>query len=326
MRHLIGAAFLAIGLLPTTAGATPIGAFSELYLFGDSLSDSGNAFILDALTDEDLIDNKEVYPNQQFTNGDVWATQLGLTPSFDGGSNFAIGGATAAGDSDSDLAAQIARFQTALGLGLTLGPDPLGTVSIGGNDLRNAFLAPDPGAALQAAIVSAITEIVSAVTTLKSEGIHDVVVMGVPDLGQIPETLARGDDFSKVATAVSVLFNENLRTGLANAFADPVTGASDVRFFDLFGLLTDVVSDPTAFGFEASLLDDACVLALPAGHVTNCDGYLFYDNIHPTEAAHTLIAEAFTDLVAPIPLPAGMILILTGLGALGAARRLSRRA
>src|SRR4051812_49147468 len=71
------ATLLAIGLAPGLA--TAAAAFEQIVVFGDSLSDTGNA--------------------GRFSNGPVWvealarALNVSLRPSREGGSNFAVGGA-----------------------------------------------------------------------------------------------------------------------------------------------------------------------------------------------------------------------------------------
>jgi hypothetical protein len=63
-------------------------------------------------------------------------------------------------------------------------------------------------------------------------------------------------------------------------------------------------------------LDLSCLDVFLAGGTTECDGYLFFDLVHVTEAAHSLIAAEFTDVVQPkpVPLPAGTTLLATGRG------------
>ena len=86
------AAWVAIGLLVHAAGAGP---FTQLVVFGDSLSDVGN--IAQATGD---IYPGQYYSNDRFSNGPVYvealATGLGLPTtvrSTAGGDNFAYGGA-----------------------------------------------------------------------------------------------------------------------------------------------------------------------------------------------------------------------------------------
>ena len=55
-----------------------------------------------------------------------------------------------------------------------------------------------------------------------------------------------------------------------------------------------------------SCLDDGAGLA--------CEGYLFYDEIHPTTQAHRLLGDALFTAVVPLPrslalLPGGLLLL-----------------
>ena len=67
------------------------GSFSSLFVFGDSLSDSGNAFVPTG----GAIPASPPYLNGRFSNGPIWvehlAPALGFT--FNGATDFAIGGA-----------------------------------------------------------------------------------------------------------------------------------------------------------------------------------------------------------------------------------------
>ncbi len=76
----------------------PAPAYSTIYAFGDSLSDAGNDYI----ASDGVVPTGFVYSDGRFSNGAVWvqdlAHKLGLgavTPSLDGGHDFAYGGAEA---------------------------------------------------------------------------------------------------------------------------------------------------------------------------------------------------------------------------------------
>ena len=100
------AAPAALANLP--ASASP---YSAMFVFGDSLSDTGNVAAVVGSNGAQVISGNSYIPSQpyasgQFTNGNVWvngaAAALGLAPfaqpSLAGGGNFAFGGATVATD------------------------------------------------------------------------------------------------------------------------------------------------------------------------------------------------------------------------------------
>ncbi|MEI4235260.1 SGNH/GDSL hydrolase family protein [Roseovarius sp. D22-M7] len=326
MKRVLMAAALA--MCPVAGQTSPLDIFSDVYVFGDSLSDPGNLF--DALTGMPASPVLPLYPQGQFTDGDAWAAQVGAD--FASATNFAYGSARAApngsidftfpnlftpdpddeitlGFDVPDFADQIALYKASAP---TLGPNPLAAVWFGGNDLRDALDAPDEDAA-KTVIARAITSVASGVGDLVSEGFSNVAVFGAPNLGRIPEVLARGPDAALAATAASASFNDTLRTILA-----PFSSTANISYVDIFGLFEEIATPGSGLFTE---LQNPCLTALLGGLVTDCSGYLFYDDIHPTDAAHALIAERFVAPVAPVPLPAGGVLLLVGLGGLALLRR-----
>jgi phospholipase/lecithinase/hemolysin len=320
MKHLLTAAILALAPLSATAG--PIGALANLFVFGDSISDPGNLASDPGFASQVEAPGVPIYPEGRFSNGPTWAELLGAD--LASGRNFAYGSARAATTDEltfddvpgapvfdvPDFAAQLLRFQMARAAGLSLGANPIGVVAFGGNDVRAAFASGDASA-----IPTALGTISVGVDALLASGLEKVVVFGVPDLGQIPEVLgSQIPGLPALATEASFEFNTALQ-----ALLQP---KSDVLHSDLFGLLQDAAANPAGFGFTnvtGACINDPQALVQP-GFLQDCPGYLFYDTIHPTGAGHAIIAEAFSDLVAPIPLPAGVWLLLTAFSILGAAR------
>lgn len=309
MIRVIAAAVLAT--VPLAAQATPLGPFGEILVFGDSLSDSGNVAFATGAPNLD----PPIYPDGQFTDGDTWATQLGLAPSLLGGTNYAWGSARATanpepdgGDTDPatdnipDLLAQIAAYDPD---SAPVGDNPLAAIWVGGNDLLAALSAPAPGAV----VAQAITDILIGIGQLSAKGITNFAVFGLPDLGSIPRVLALGPEIAGRATAASQGFNASLAANLPES-AD---------FIDIFGLFGEILVAPETFGFTET--EVSCIADLTVGATADCDGYLFFDTIHPTEQAHALIAAEFRDTVAPVPLPAGAALLLTAAAGLAAAGR-----
>lgn len=303
-------AIASVALL-TVLSSNAFAATTNLISFGDSLVDSGNI----AAVQGDAFPSS-VYPNGQFTNGETWATQLGLAPSLLGGSNFAYGGARAVGNGDAipDLFDQFREYHFS---DYVSRENTVATIWMGGND----FLALDDNATQAEAletIGAVIGKISAGVTHLYSSGISTVMVLGLPDFGLLPSN-ASDPVLSATASGLTAAYNTGLEAAL-NALDAGLPG-SDVRYFDTNSLFMEVVAQ-----VPAELISVPC-LADPAGCAANPTDYVFYDDIHPTEWVHTVLAEAIAeelDLdVAAVPLPATAPLLLFGLG--GAAFMLRRR-
>jgi phospholipase/lecithinase/hemolysin len=265
--RLFTAAIVAIGLvmvISIQAWSAP--AFEHLVVFGDSLSDTGNA--------------------GRFSNGPVWveylADRLGLklSPSQRGGTNFAVGGARL----DPRSGPHSLRAQADAFLRM---PKPSGRTLVivygGGNDLLAAVGHPH-GPTMVDAAVSALR---SMVADLIAHGATDILVPNLPDVGITPEVQARGSRAVTEARTLSSRFNAALEGALAEAAAN-----SGVRLYrlDVWSMAERARADPAAFGFVE--------IAKPCNMSGQCEGYLFWDHVHPTTQAHQRLAEAALQAVS----------------------------
>jgi outer membrane lipase/esterase len=264
---LCAAAFLP-GMLASTSSMAE--DFQELVAFGDSLSDNGNA--------------------GRFSNGPVWvehlAESLGLTlgPSRLGGTNHAVGGALAAGGMNA-LGGQVRGYLAARRGAAN--PTALHTVWAGGNDLLAAIRAPDPIAPTR----QAATAVGEAVATLVDAGARTLLVPNLPDIGMTPALRMAGAMVAAEGRQISQVYREALARSL-----DRVEGRSSVAILrlDVHALAERVLADPEAAGF--SNVTDPCQ------GTRACDGYVFWDWIHPTAQAHARLATSalgLLGLVAP---------------------------
>ena len=105
----------------------------------------------------------------------------------------------------------------------------------------------------------------------------------------------------------------NLAMSMNAALAARLAGEAGVTTFDIFGLGTQFAANPALFGF--SNVTDACGAVAGA----DCSQYAYWDGIHPTAAAHRVIADAF--LAVAVPEPETWVLLAGGLAALGAISR-----
>lgn len=302
MRQFLAALAMAAAL-PATAGT--VGPYTDVLYFGDSLTDSGNAPILAGSFNLEF--DYASYPYGQFTNGDTWANQLGGRPSLAGGLNYAYGGARAVenGDAIPDLAAQVNQY---LAAAPSLGENPLAAIWIGGNDFRDFAAAGGGDETAAAAFVGGLlTEISAAVTTIASTGISDIVVFGLPDLGKLPDFV--NTQFGAVVSGVVNSYNAALGGTILQL--DAWLAGATVSYFDVNSTFLQLLGPDNTFGFTnwtQACLDNRAACA------GNEDTWVFWDSIHPTEAVHSIVAGQFADQVSAVPLPAGMPLLLGGLG------------
>ncbi len=300
-KTLALAALVAAINLPVSAHA-----YSAMYVFGDSLSDSGNIGSLLGLP-------IAPYDNGYFSNGPVWvqylAGNLGLpmtTPSFTGGNNYAWGGArTGGGGFPDSLLTQ--RDNYLADSGGFADPDALYVVWGGGNDVRDGD-ATGP------------TNIADIIASLAAAGATNFLVPNLPDIGLTPESLAGeapGGDAAFIS-AVSLAHNTALAIEMA-ALRDADSSLNIVEF-DVFSIFNMMLGDPAAFGFTN--VSDACYEGLlgtggPGAVCANPDEYVFWDGIHPTSAAHALLGDMAAAQLQVVPVPAALPLLLSGLGFLG---------
>jgi phospholipase/lecithinase/hemolysin len=139
-------------------------------------------------------------------------------------------------------------------------------------------------------------------------------------LGLIPRLA--GTDLSAGATALTQLWNAGLQQRLITLSTK--TSAS-IFYLDVFGIFGSVLKGTAAASGITNTTDQCRIVSENFETETACDNaasYLFWDEIHPTTAAHKFLGlEAFALLssgnsVRAVPEPAVIWLMLLGLGAI----------
>ncbi len=280
-------------------------AFDGIYVFGDSLSDAGNSYA----ASQGTTPPSPPYSGGHFSNGPTWvdylAQRLGQsppTPSSMGGTNFAWGGAQSGiGPSPvltPNLVQQAANFVDS---GRTFQPNDLVTIWTGGNDFLTAKQTnPDVVA----------RNIASAIMRLEGVGARRFVVPNLPLLGQLPLTSNVTDLERANLNALTTAFNASLEAQLKNL---ETTLPVQIYRVDVASKVQEVIANPSAFGFsnvtKGALQDNN----------TSGQGYLFWDDVHPTTAGHQLIGDL---AAAAIPEPSSLVVVGTlGLAGIFWARR-----
>jgi len=314
---------------PAALANLPASAYTAMFVFGDSLSDTGNAAAVVGSDGTQLITGNSYIPNQpyasgQFTNGDVWvkgaAAALGLAPfaqpSAASGGNFAFGGATVATDGAGippSLTLQSSFFLGATG---NVAPSTaLYVVEGGGNDARaglvEAASSSNPSLVIASVAAAYATGIHTIVDKLQAAGAQRLVVWNTPNIGITPAVAALGPEASFLASSLAASMNAALLKELA--------GENGVSIFDIFGLGTSIAANPSAFGVLNAT--DAC------GAPTNaCDPNtaVYWDGIHPTAFAHSIIADAF--IATAVPELSTWAMLLIGFAGVGFAAYRRRKA
>lgn len=305
---------------PPAQGASldPASQFSSFWVFGDSLSDTGNLF-----RDTGGAQPGPPYVDGRFSNGPVWA-DIVAQDFVDAGrpnGNFAYGGAWAVTNADPvpDFDLQLGLF-AARALGET-GSRPLASVLFGGNDIIAGVRA---GTGIDSALAAA-NRIGQNVMVLAGLGVRDVALWTLPDLGAAPIFGLFQPGLASAATEASEAFN----TRLGEIIRDLRGAGLGVARVDLAAVFRDVLADPGAYGLTETALP--CIFPSPEaasffGQPQVCTGAqsmerLFFDSLHPNLVGHQAIAGQFLAALAPVPLPASVWVLLAALGGLGVAAR-----
>lgn len=288
----------ALALALSCAGTVQAQEFTGFYVFGDSLSDSGNIAQLNGLP-----------PGYAFTtNPDPVAAKIiaayfgqSSLNSLSGGPNFAWGGACV--NPVGPCLNPVPRIsdQVTQYLALTGGsadPNALYSIWGGANDIF-ATLTLDPLNA-QANTVAAATAYVQQIARLQAAGANYIIVYNLPNLGATPQFLATPNAGS--VSQITVVYNSALNAGLQNL-------GDGIIPINTFGLISEIIANPSRYGFT-NVTGTACVPAnsiacdvntggLPGGFApgTN-DTYLFADGVHPTGAAHRMLANVVISTIA----------------------------
>lgn len=263
--------------------STTVLAYSGMVSFGDSLSDNGP---------------DDGYGLGVSSNGPVWvdylADQLGV-----GVLGMAYGGAQTDYHpfTGSELWGYRWQIDEYINNVEPAGADTLYTVWIGGNDLLN--ISSDPGAV----ITNAVTNISLGINSLVGAGAENILVMNMPNLGATP--LMNGQngmlDDPLGGAMLAGAFNDALDLALT-----PYRTAINLFEVDVFALMEQFIAEGV-FDNSVNMLE---------ANLPTSESYMFWDRIHPTTYAHSLIAQAAYNEVASVPEPATVVLFGVGILAL----------
>jgi phospholipase/lecithinase/hemolysin len=290
---------LAVGNAQALAEVPPAPLFDGLIVIGDSLSDDGNLFKASGFPPAPYFDGR-------FSNGPVAVEYLaqGLGLSKDTGYvNLAIGGARTGMDGNAGPnTGMTAQLSGLLAATPALSSSALYVVWGGANDLR-----ADPSS-----VQSTILNLREIVVDLYAAGARNFLLPNLPDLGLTPEALDSPiPGASDGASFISMAFND----GLAASYAGLAAQWTDETFymFDAMAAQRAIVFGAPGNGFTD--VSSRC-LDTRVNPPTLCampETYLYWDNIHPTAAAHQILGA---QMLAAVPEPQTMLMMAMGVAML----------
>jgi phospholipase/lecithinase/hemolysin len=294
-----------IGTGPAFAGD----GFSAVFIFGDSLSDSGNVYALTGQTSKAPYAVIPSYPyaigGHHFSNGKTWAEGFSQGLQLNNGGkpsmskpgkngNYAFGGARARANSGSaapDSGLQINMFLGDYGAAPS---DALYVIQFGGNDVRDALLNPAEGINI---LQGAISAVASDIQTLYFAGARNFMVANSPNLAHAPVIKMIDTDGSVIAGAA-------LLSGFYNGFLDgalqQLEALPGIKIYrlDMGAFIDDVVENPGDYGLTNVASPCLNFISDSDAKCDNPEEYLFWDGIHPTAAGHNALAEVALGVIS----------------------------
>lgn len=253
-------------------------SLSNIVIFGDSLSDTGNFYEFS----EHQFPTSPPYFEGRFSNGPVWVEHLMQSwfpenPALSPIENYAFGGAAVAVENDKSpmtLEQEISHYlKDHQGMA---DESRLYVVWIGGNNYLGKLEDPEK-------TLAAVNKgIVNSLKLLAEKGARHIMVINLPDLGKSPIAVEMGAE-----EALSYLSTRH-NAALATSFEQLKLALPDVQwiYYDVNTAFTEIRNDPARYGFEN--INEAC---LSAANNPDCSHYFFFDSVHPTTWTHKLMAE-----------------------------------
>ncbi|KGP63117.1 lysophospholipase [Legionella norrlandica] len=287
------------------SGIVSAAPLHNIVVFGDSLSDNGNLYEYMKYQ----LPQSPPYFEGRFSNGPVWIERL-IASYFPNDPNshlldYAFGGAGVSIDEDDDEVLFTLRREVntyLLAHQDKASPDTLFVIWIGSN---NYLGMPSE---VEETLKNVNLGIANSIQRLVEKGAKHILVLNIPDLGRTPAAIEF--DSKEAMTYFSIQHN----IAVAKTVEQFKQTYPDVEwlFFDMSSQFNNVLDHAPEYGFTnitdtcANLVVDeitkTSVLkmvasAKPGKGTDVCDGYLFFDLVHPTALAHKILAEKAREML-----------------------------
>ncbi|GAB1542264.1 SGNH/GDSL hydrolase family protein [Scytonema sp. NUACC21] len=287
-------------MIPLKASAASM--YSELYVFGDSLSDSGRYYKATNGKAPPL----NAFPNKLYTNDQIWPQYLAsrLELSYNPDTNFAIAGAySGRGNARSSVAGidlpgvidQIDNFITANPV-----TDPNALYTIYGS-VNDYFYGGQTNTNVP------VANTIEGVTKLVNAGAKNIVVFNSGAL-QVTPGASLGESV-QTPEGLKALVEEH-NSQLSKALEDlkqTLDPSVNIIPFDIYSVYLDQVNNPEKYGYTN--VDSSCVnnpLA-PTDIPEDCrkkpENYLWWDTVHFSSQGYSVVADAVYSRVHATKVP-----------------------
>ncbi len=264
--------------------------WTDLVMFGDSLSDTGNSYREWGTPDS------PPYFGGRFTNGKVWLDRvhqwMGVSTTIgqgsDSGNNRAYGGATSENGYYLWVVTNVGRQVDDYTDTFSFDADEAIGIWAGGNDIRNGV---DNG-------MEIVNNIEEHAIQVIDDGAETLLLFELPPIDRIPEF--RDDSAESKAEKAERI--DEFNAGIATLATDLTSEyGTTVYLIPAWQAFEEIYWNPSAFGFD-NITHSACEHSGitcdsndPIDPVPN--RFIFFDDKHPTMAVHKYIAMFVKELV-----------------------------
>jgi len=286
-------AFLLSGII----NAAPL---HNIVVFGDSLSDNGNLYEFM----KHQLPQSPPYFEGRFSNGPVWVEHVIASYPSAHLLDYAVGGSGVSEDDEDEVLFTLRKQVNAYLLSHQdkADPDDLYVIWIGANNYLGLPEEADK------TINDVNAGIVNSVEKIIRKGAKHIMLFNIPDLGKTPAAIEF--EATDIMSYFSIKHNEKLYQSFTNL--KDIYPEVKWLYFDLGSMFSDVVERPDYYGFSdvthtcsnfiVDELSKKSVLNMvsrvtPKANNDACDGYLFFDLVHPTAHAHYLIAGKVREML-----------------------------
>ncbi|HEV2674661.1 MAG TPA: autotransporter domain-containing protein [Aliidongia sp.] len=310
MRAFIAGIGVSLAVLSGSADAES--RFSNIVVVGDSVSDNGN-IPKDFSGQTPLASTFPISPpyyGNRFSNGPIYVDYLnGLlgvkAPLVDvaiGGAFTGVGNVLPTAIIPAGQGGMASEIDALVASGTRATSKSLYVVFGGANDyfgfLGGAVAAPGLSATqvtnlVNTQVQTTVGNLVTDVTRLYGLGVRYFVVPNLQDLGNTPSYNTSAE--RAIASQVSVAHNAALQTAMA-ALAQQLHVT--IVMPDNYAADQAIENNPAKFGFTN--VTTACKAGTTGLAGTVCatpDTYRYWDSVHPTAAAHILVADVFVSTI-----------------------------